>query len=372
MQPHPPITAHYTRFAEAHLAPQAARHDAAATFPSAAWQALAAEGLWEFLRDPVEAQACWPWVAALEGLAAGAQDAGFLLAVIAQGALIRALHQHGSPALQAQALPALLAGARSATAIAEPHSGTDMAGLLTSATALPDGLAYRLDGRKFNIALAGQAEWALVVARVPALGAKDITAFLHRTGGPGWQAGPDDTKLGNRSLPTGPIQLDAWEVPATAVLGQPGQGLQVLATIGAFARACYALAAAHLPTPLLRDTLAWTRTRMSGTRALAALPQVQARLTDVRMHMESSHWSALGALTRLFDGHPDALLSCSAAKVAAVEGLSHSSRQLLATWGSLGYQSGPVERLLRDAEGWRLVGGTEELHRNLIWSRMEK
>ena len=29
-----------------------------------------------------------------------------------------------------------------------------MAGLLTSATALPDGLGYRLDGQKFNIALA--------------------------------------------------------------------------------------------------------------------------------------------------------------------------------------------------------------------------
>jgi alkylation response protein AidB-like acyl-CoA dehydrogenase len=263
-----------------------------------------------------------------------------------------------------------LAGALSATAIAEPHSGTDVPGLLTEARGDVAGEGYRLSGAKFNIALAGEAQWALVVAKEPALAPKGITAFLHTTDGLGWQGGPADTKLGNRSLPTGPIQLSDWAVPATAVLGQPGKGLKVLATIGGFARACYALAAAHLPAPLLHDTLAWARTRMSGGHPIAAQAAVQARLTDVRMAMESSHWSAMGAFTRLFAGDAAALLSCSAAKVAAVEALCHSSRQLLAVWGSLGYHSGPVERLLRDAEGWRMVGGTEEMHRNLIWSRM--
>jgi alkylation response protein AidB-like acyl-CoA dehydrogenase len=371
MHPLPPITAHYANFAARHVAPQAAENDASAIFPHAAWQALADEGLWDLLREPAEAAACWRWVAALEGLASEAQDAGFLLAVIAQAALIRAVHAHGSPALKTQVLPSLLKGELSATAIAEPQSGTDVPGLLTHAEATPDGRAYRLTGEKFNIALAGEARWALVVGRIPALAPRDITVFLHTTGGAGWQSGPADDKLGNRSLPTGPIRLDGWQVPVTAILGQPGEGLKVLATIGGFARACYGLAAAHLPAPLLRETLAWTRTRMSGGRALATLPQVHARLTDVRMGMESSHWSAMGAFTRLFEGNPDALLSCSAAKVAAVEALSHSSRQLLAVWGSLGYQRGPVERLLRDAEGWRMVGGTEELHRGLIWSRMQ-
>jgi acyl-CoA dehydrogenase len=356
---HPDLRAHYARLAEAHIAPQAA------------WDALTAEGLWELLRDPTEAQACWPWVAALEGLASAAQDAGFLLAVIAQAALVRALHVHGSPALSAEALPELLAGVCSATAIAEPHSGTDVPGLLTTATALPDGQGYRLTGEKFNIALAQQARWVLVVARIPGLAPRDISTFLCRSGGPGWHSGPADDKLGNRSLPTGPMRMVDWHVPATALLGQPGEGLQVLATIGGFARAGYALAAAHLPTPLLRDTLAWTRTRQSGGRALTALPQVQARLTDVRMAMERSHWSAMGAFQRLFERDKDALISCSAAKLHAVEALCNSARQLLATWGSIGYQRGPVERLLRDAEGWRMVGGTEEMHRNLIWAKMQ-
>lgn len=362
------LTAKYAQFAAGHVAPFAAQHDANSTFPQQAWDTLTETGFWQDCAPQADADSCWNFLAALQGLAATAKDSGFVLSVIAHAALIRAIHIHGTPTQKTTYLPLLHRGELTATAIAEPHSGTDVPGIKTLAIA--QGQAYLLNGEKTNIAHAPTASNALIVGRIPALGKKDITLFWCNTQQQGYTRSKQDDKLGNRSLPTGSIVLKDYPLDSTAILGTPGEGLNILRTIAGTARVAYALAAAHLLTPVLKHTLTWVRARSSNGKTLDQYQYVQQKLTDAKLGMEASHWLALGAMHQLLQDEATGIAASSSAKLQACTHFRRGAEAIVGVQGSIGYQRGDAERLLRDAIGWMHVGGTEELHRMAIWARM--
>lgn len=78
--------------------------------------------------------------------------------------MVRALMLYGSDAQKDRYLSAILAGALSATGIAEPGTGTDVRSIHSLLTPCADG--YRLTGSKFNIAHAPVADFLLIVTRL--------------------------------------------------------------------------------------------------------------------------------------------------------------------------------------------------------------
>jgi len=341
-------------------------------FDEAGWRRLRDEGLWSLICDAKEDGMAAAWLdftAALDGLACTLRAPALLLSAIAQAGLVRALQRHGSDFQRRKYMTALAEGKLGATGIAEPTSGTDVRS--TRTVLVREGLHYRLSGSKYNIAHAPMAEFTLVVCRHE--GDKGAVALvLVDNGAPGVHAGPADDKLGNTDLPTGSLRFDRVIVAADQVLGDPQRGLMQLIDIVSLGRLYYGLLAANIVRPFLDEALNYALQRESFKEPIADHQYVQRRLTDIRIGIERSRWTALGALGQLLAEHPDAVLSCSVAKLVGSDDLIRSAIDLVRLYGSLGYHEGDISRLARDALGFASVGGTEEMHRKNIYNQMTR
>lgn len=336
------------------------------------WNLLRDEGIWQLI-VPADANGTsdwWAFTAALEGLSSSIRTPELLLSVIAQAGMVRGLVRHGSPSQKAHYLEAILRGEVSATGIAEPTTGTDVRSISTSLTETMDG--YLLNGSKFNIAHAPIMDFALLVCRLSDRDSSNIALVLLDRDTPGLTAGRVDDKLGNRNLPTGELHFRDVHVPHSSVLGVPGRGLSTLIDVISLGRLYYGLAAANLITPYLDDAMRYASTRDSFKSTIDSHQYVQKRLVDMRIGLARSRWIAYGALSQLLNGHAEALMTCSIAKLVGAEDLIASATSLVKLYGSLGYHNGSVAELMKNALGFASVGGTEEMHRKNIFNQMQR
>src|SRR5277367_7021881 len=111
-------------------------------------------------------------------------------------------------------------------ALSEATSGSDAFALQTRAVKRGDD--YVLNGQKLWITNAYEAGLFLVFATLdPALGYKGITAFLVEKGATGFSVGKKEDKLGIRASSTCELVFTDCVVPASQVLGEPGQGYKI-------------------------------------------------------------------------------------------------------------------------------------------------
>ena len=109
--------------------------------------------------------------------------------------------------------------------LTEPGTGSD-AGNLTS-KARKDGDDYVLNGQKLFITNGTWAQVALVFARTGGEGPRGISAFLVPTDAEGFEAREIKGKLGLRGQATAELFLTDVRVPASAMLGEEGQGFKI-------------------------------------------------------------------------------------------------------------------------------------------------
>lgn len=367
------LRSEFADFGRHEVAPRALACAAANAFDAESWQKLAQTDFWK-LPLPVSlggsGRGWWDFTAAIEGLARTCSDGGFLMSVIGQAAFIRGILEMGTEAQQHAVLPELLAGGLCATAIAEPHTGTDARAVQT--VAQRQGAGWVLEGEKRNIAHAPGADWLLVLGRMPDLGKRDATLFLLHGGAEGLQRGPANAKLGNRTLPTGWIRFEGVPVSEAEVLGKPGDGLRALGKVSNLMRAYYGLLAAQLALPLLDRAGQWLEQRESMGRGLLEQQHVQRKLVDAIAGVHSSRMTGLGAVSAVLAEKAEAGMLASVAKMAGTEALVRATQDLMTLMGSEGYQEGLAAHLHSDAAGWLLAGGTEEMHRINVFQQWRR
>lgn len=364
------IRRHYAGIGAEIAAAAAARPEG---FDADGWQRLRREGLWSAIvhADAHEVlDAWWDFSAALDGLSSTIGRPELLLSVIAQAGMVRALARHGSPVQQDRYFGAILRGDLSATGIAEAGTGTDVRSIASTLTETAGG--YLLNGGKYNIAHAPVMDFGLMVCKLAERQKDNIALVLLERGTPGLSIGAADDKLGNRNLPTGALHFENVAVAPTQILGAPGRGLGILIDIISLGRLYYGLVAANLMTPHLNDAMGYAAGRTSFNSRIDEHQYVQKRLVDIRIGMERSKWMACGALQQLLTGEPEALMSCSIAKLVGSQDLIDGATSLLKLYGSLGYHNGPVAELLKNALAFASVGGTEEMHRKNIFNQMQR
>lgn len=363
----------FAEFGRAEVAPRAQALSKANAFDHQSWEKLCATEFWRLV-IPVEygglGENWWDFSAALEGLSQTAADGGFIMSVIGHAGFIRGLTRVGTPAQKARCFPLLLSGTLTAMALAEPHSGTDMADIRSEVIA--EGDITLLVGEKYNIAHAPTAGLAMVLARMSDLGKSDRVALLLEGDRPGIVRGPAQEKMGNRTIPTSWLKFERVEVRKQDILGNAGDGLKVMLEGAALSRVYYGWMGGQLLRPLLDAAMERLSERQSFNKPMASRQHVQRKLVDVAAGIAQSRWSGIGALDQLLKGDAEALFAGSVAKLKGTEGFLENAQALMSLFGSDGYLEGLASHLFRDAAGWITAGGTAETHRINIFSQMKR
>ena len=126
----------------------------------------------------------------------------------------------GTEEQKARWLPACVRGEKIlAIAMTEPHSGSDLAGLATTAT--EQGDHWLLKGSKTYISNGQLADLIIVAARTVPDQRYGIGLFVVEADMPGFQRGRRLHKMGLQAQDTSELFFDNVRVPKTHVLGDP-------------------------------------------------------------------------------------------------------------------------------------------------------
>ncbi len=271
----------------------------------------------------------------------------------------------GTEAQQAQWLPGLAAGELlGAFALSEPGSGSDAASLTTRAER--DGDDYVLTGTKYWITHGGVADLYVVMARTGGPGPRGISAFLVPGDAPGLSFGRKERKMGLRSSPTVEVMLDGVRVPASARIGEEGDGFSVAMRALDSGRITIASTAVGVARAALEYAADYACERRQFGKPIIDFQGVGFLLADMACQVEASRL-LVGQAAQLKDEGVAYSDKAAMAKVVSTDAAMAVTTDAVQVLGGYGYcKDHPVERWMRDAKVLQIVEGTNQVQRLVI------
>jgi acyl-CoA dehydrogenase len=251
-----------------------------------------------------------------------------------------------------------------AFALTEAQSGSDVANIATCARR--DGDGYVLDGEKTWISNAGIADLYVVFARTgEAPGAKGISAFIVPGDAEGLSVAERLDVISPHPLAR--IVFDGLRVPASAMIGAPGEGFKIaMATLDVF-RATVAAAALGFGRRALDETLQRARTRRMFDGALADLQLVQGAIAEMALDIDAAALLVYRAAWTKDSGAARVTREAAMAKLFATERAQRVVDKAVQLHGGDGVRRGHiVERLYRDIRALRIYEGASEVQKVII------
>ncbi|MBI3452045.1 MAG: acyl-CoA dehydrogenase family protein [Rhodospirillales bacterium] len=286
-----------------------------------------------------------------------------------QGLGSASIAMFGSEPLKRRYLPEVHAGSRIATfALSEPEGGSDVSALRM--TARRDGNAYVLDGTKTWISNGGIAGHYVVFARTgEAPGAKGLSAFVVDADAPGLSVA-ERIQI-SAPHPLAMLKFAGCRVPATQLLGKPGEGFKIaMATLDIF-RSTVGAAALGFARRALDEALSHVRTREAFGQKLADFQMTQARLADMATEIDAAALLIYRAAWTKDCVAERVTREAAMAKLYATEMAQRVVDAAVQLHGGLGVVSGhPVERLYREVRSLRIYEGTTEIQKLVVASQI--
>ncbi len=302
-------------------------------------------------------------VLARETLAAHDGLADFAFAM--QGLGAGPVSVFGNEAQRAEWLPKTRAGqAIAAFALSEPASGSDVANISTSARR--DGADYVLDGEKTWISNGGIADLYTVFARTgEAPGARGLSAFIVRGDNPGLSVAERIPVIAPHPLAR--MQFSNCRVPASAMLGKPGEGFKIaMATLDVF-RTTVGAAALGFARRALAETLKRASKRELFGAPMSELQMVQAHLAQMATEIDAAALLVYRAAWTKDQGAARVTREAAMAKLYATEAAQRVIDSAVQLHGGAGVVSGnPAETLYREIRALRIYEGASEVQKIVI------
>ena len=282
-----------------------------------------------------------------------------------QGLGTGALSLFGSPEQKAQWLPRTRAGqAIAAFALTEPGSGSDVAA--NTMTATLDGNHYVLNGHKTWISNGGIADVYTVFARTgEAPGAKGMSAFVVPAGIDGFDVADRLETIAPHPLAT--LSFDEVRVPATAMIGAPGQGFKIAMSVLDVFRSTVAAAALGFARRALDEALARVTTRHVQGAPLFDLQMVQGHIADMALDVDAAALLVYRAAWAKDSGAARVTREAAMAKLFATDQAQQIVDKAVQLHGGEGVKSGEtVEKLYREIRALRIYEGASDVQRVVI------
>ena len=241
------------------------------------------------------------------------------------------------------------------------------------------GDTYVINGRKHWITGAGVSRLHLIFARVStsrarssASAASSPCATRHK----GLRVTKREQTMGLRGMPEGELTFENLEVPASmAVLPPSGfrRGFADLMNAYNSQRVGAGTVAMGIAAGALELALDWAKTREQFGRPIGEFQGLQWMLADMQTQLTASRLMLYqAARSRGPDGSafPDPMLAAQA-KIFASETAIKIVNDALQLFGARGYSRElPLERMARDVRMFTIGGGTAQVLRTLVASKM--
>ncbi|XP_078445167.1 isovaleryl-CoA-dehydrogenase [Wolffia australiana] len=364
------------QFAQASIAPHAAKIDATNNFPKEV-------NLWKLMGD-----------FNLHGVTApedyGGLGLGYLYHCLAMEEISRAsgavglsygahsnlcinqLVRHGSPAQKQKCLPKLISGDHvGALAMSEPNAGSDVVSMKCKADRVDGG--YIINGNKMWCTNGTVAQTLVVYAKTDiTAGSKGITAFIIERGMPGFSTAQKLDKLGMRGSDTCELIFENCFVPGENVLGQEGKGVYVMMSGLDLERLVLAAGPLGLMQASLDVAVPYVQQREQFGRPVGEFQLIQGKLADMYTSLQSARAFVYSVARDCDNGKIDPK-DCAGVILYAAERATQVALQAIQCLGGNGYVNEyPTGRLLRDAKLFEIGAGTSEIRRMIIGRELFK
>ena len=252
-------------------------------------------------------------------------------------------------------------------ALTEPGAGSDLSAISTRAVRVAGG--WRLNGQKHFISNVQHADHILVLASTDASAPlkSKLSTFIVERGAAGFVMQRKFRKMGWHGYPLSAFSLDDCFVPDSHVLGQPGEGFKIMMATINNDRVYVASKCVGMAQELMDLVLPWARERTTFGKKLSDHQAIQFYLADCDVELNAARLTAQQAAALGDAKHPDFRIAASRAKLYASEMLGRVADRVVQVFGGAGYMTDlPVERIYRDARGFRIGEGTSEMQRMQI------
>jgi len=272
-------------------------------------------------------------------------------------------------------LPGFAAGTMMfAIAMTEPGTGSDLAGIRTSARLSDDGTHYVLNGAKTFITGGYNADRILVVARTspatPENRRAGLSILVVDTTSPGFEVGRNLEKMGLKAQDTCELSFTDVAVPVEDRLGEEGHGFSYLGHNLAQERlilAVGAVAMAGAAIDLARD---YTRERTAFGQPVAGFQNTKFVLAECSAEVQAGQAMVDQALALHDDGELTPA-DAAAVKLWTTEMQARVIDKCLQLHGGYGYMNEyAISKLYTDARVSRIYGGTSEVMKTIIAKAM--
>jgi isovaleryl-CoA dehydrogenase len=309
-------------------------------------------------------------------------DPGFALAYLAHSMLcVNNFAQNANEEQKKRILPKLCSGEWvGAMAMSEPHVGTDVMGMKTTAKLVGDH--YIINGRKMWITNGAvdekntAADCCLVYAKTGESknGRPLLSSFMVERSHPGYSVGQKiKDKNGMRASNTAELVFNDCKVPKTSLIGAEGDSLLHMMKNLEVERITLAAMSLGIAKRSMQIMNKYARDREAFGRPLADFGQIQKYIGDSFAEYQSARAYAYETARRMDLNKAGQRLDTDGVKIVASTMAKNVADRAIQVLGGYGYVGEyVVERLWRDAKLLEIGGGTLEAHQKNITNDLGK
>jgi butyryl-CoA dehydrogenase len=248
----------------------------------------------------------------------------------------------------------------------EPDTGSDPR--MVKTVARRSGKGYVINGQKMFMSLAPVLDVVLLFARRE--DGEGLNAFIVESKSKGFAVQEVLETMGLRGMGTSIVNLDDVYVPEENLIGQAGQGFDILLDAISVERMSVAMQGVAVAQAALDLSLDYAKQRIAQGKPIARMQAIQQMLAEMASRIEAARWLVYHTAF-LRDQNQSIQYESSMAKLFASQVAVEVTRMAMQIHGSFGaMKSLPIERLYRDAKMTEIYVGISEVHRSIIASRL--
>ena len=283
-----------------------------------------------------------------------------------------ALAKYGSDELRQEFLaPAIAGDVVTSIAVSEPHAGSDVAAIKT--TARKDGDDYIINGTKMWITNSTQADFFCLLANTgEGPSHKNKSLIIVPSNLPGVTVAPKLKKLGLHASDTAQVFFEDVRVPQRYLIGEEGLGFIYQMQQFQEERMYCAFVLLKYLEKCVNLTMGYTEQRQAFGKSLAENQIIQFRLAELQTEIQALRSLSYDTAARHVAGE-DMSLMASMCKLKAGRLSNEVPRACLQYWGGMGFMwENFCARAMRDNVVSAIGGGSDETMLSIIGRTIAK